>query len=139
MADVNWKRIAFWATLFFVFYTAPTEGQNEITLTIYPRVALTSEFKRATIRVSWHIQRHPDNRRWAFTYDSDMGDVGSSQGEMQGDNSPTVFPLCTRDNDRPCFREVSQGTYWFIACVYRVTNNKVVKFCDQQTMEVHGE
>ena len=137
---VNWKRVAFWATLFYLFYTAPTEGQMKpITLNIYPKLALASAFKRTTIRVEWHIARHPDNRRWAFGYESDNGDVGSSQGEMNGEYSYVVYPVCTRDNERPCFREVSQGTYRFYACVYRTVDGKIVSFCDYQNLEVHGE
>ena len=134
---VNWKRVAFWATLFWVFYTFPTEGETPITLTIYPKIALASDYKRATIRVSWHITRHPDNRRWAFAYESDNGDVSSSQGEMNG-NSPTIYPICTRENPRPCFREVLPGTYLFTVCVYRATGDKIVSFCDHYTLEVGG-
>jgi len=136
VADVNWKRIAFWVTLFSLFYTTPTEGQ-EITLKIYPKIALASQFQRTTIRVEWHIPRHPDNRQWTFAYESDNGDVSSSQGTMNG-NSPTIYPICTRENDRPCFREVASGTYWFTACVYRVTKGKVVGFCDHYELYVGG-
>ena len=135
---VNWKRVAFWAILFYLFYTAPTEGQMKpITLNIYPKLALASAFKRTTIRVEWHIARHPDNRRWAFSYESDNGDVSSSQGSLNGD-SPVIYPICTNDNPRPCFREVLPGTYWFSACVYRVEENKVKPYCDHYTLEVRG-
>lgn len=135
---VRWKRITFWAFLFWLVYTWPTEGTEQITLSIYPKVAVASSQKRATIRVEWRIPRHPDNRRWAFGYQSDNGEASSSQASMNGENEQAVFPVCTRENPRPCFREVLPGTYWFTACVYRVTDGKLLTFCDRFTLEVGG-
>lgn len=143
---VNWKWVAFWATLFLVFYAFPTEGQDQdkpltgkpIVLHV-PKVAVTSTHEgRTTIKVEWRIARHPDNRQWAFSYYSEEGDKGSSQGSMSGGGSPVTYPICTMQNERPCFREVSPGLYHFSACVYRVTDEKVVSFCDRRTLQVGG-
>lgn len=138
-ATVNWRRVAFWVGLFFLVYTWPTEGnQQPITLNIYPKVALATSQKRTTIRVEWRIPRHADNRRWAFSYEASNGDGGSSESSMDGENSYAVYPVCTRQNERPCYREVAPGTYHFVACVYRVTEGKVLTFCDRYTLEVGG-
>ena len=135
---VNWKRVAFWATLFLIFYTWPTEGQvKPIVLNIYPKVAVASQFQRTTIRIEWRIARHPDNRQWAFSYTSDNGDLSSSQGQIDGD-SPVVWPICTDKNPGACFREVAPGTYWFSVCVYRIVEKKVQAFCDRYTLYVGG-
>lgn len=123
--------------ILMLLLVSPLESK-EITLTIHPKVALATEFKRATIRVEWRIPRHPDNRLWAFSYEADNGDSGSSQGQMDGGNSYVVYPICTKENLRPCFREVLPGIYEFWACVYRVTEGKVVKFCDGYTLFVGG-
>ena len=117
-----------------------THGQEApITLTVFPKVAIASTFQRTTIRVSFRIPRHKDNVQWAFSYTSDNGDLVSSQASMDGEDEPTVFPICTVRNSRACYPEVAPGYYFFSACVYRRSDKKVVKFCDSAELEVRGD
>lgn len=114
-------------------------AEKPVVLSVYPKAVLAMPFKRSTIRVEWRIARHPDNRWWAFSYVSDdNGDVSSSGGELNGTTDPVVYPICLKSNPRPCFRQVTSGTYHMVACVYRSTNGEVKQLCDRYTLRVQG-
>jgi hypothetical protein len=121
MRPVNFKRVAFWSTLFYVFYTGifATRREKEITLDVYPRVSISP----ATVRIRWRIDRHPDNRAWSMSYTSELGVVSSSFKEMHGEEEPEVYTV---------FRDLRTGYFVFEACVYRPGK----KFCDRQEAEV---
>lgn len=81
------------------------------------------------------VHRPPSREcAWSFVLNSDNGDYTFSSGQLEGENSQRVFPVCTQSNPRPCYRRVRPGEYVFEACVYR-TNKK--RFCDRIALTVH--
>lgn len=108
------------------------ETLKPIILDVYPKI-LVAGLTSAEVRATWRIARHPDNRSFSFVLNSDNGHYELSSGEVKGEDSPVLFPVCTNENPRPCYRRVHSGNYVMEACVYR-TNHK--RYCDRATLEV---
>lgn len=107
-------------------------GQEKEVRLDAPKFALAG-MTSTEIRVQWRIERHDDNRKWTFVMNSNEGDYQLSEGELWGADSPAIFPVCTKDNLRPCFRRVRAGFYVLQVCVYRFGKKPI---CDRTTLEV---
>jgi hypothetical protein len=126
----NWKRVAFWVLLFAFWYTAPTEGDAPITLTVTPKVAIQNPYKDTTFRMLIRIPEHKDNRRMAYAADCG-GNVITTQREYFAVHTE-VFPN---------MRVVADCI--FQACVYRLEGKenekpKVRRYCDTHIIETGG-
>ena len=122
---INWRTIAWWTALFWLVYTAPTEGKGEIELWVYPKTSFCLNgpcFVRTVITV----ERHPDNRWLVLAWSSETGLSGSSFFQLDGEQAPAKFDKHV---------EVSPGGYLISACVYRLPQER---FCDREEVEVNS-
>lgn len=103
-----------------------------IKLDVFPKIVVAG-MTTVQIRVNWRIQRHADNRKWSFVMQSTAGDFQLSEGSMDGEDSPILYPVCIKENIRPCFRNVYAGKYVLQACVYRTKGKPL---CDRVELEV---
>ena len=122
---INWKRVAWWATLWWLVYTAPTEGKGEVDLWVYPKTSFCMR-SPCFVRTVVTVPRHPDNRHLVLAWGSETGQSGSSFYQLDGERAPAKF-------DKHI--EVSIGSYLISACVYRVPNERL---CDREEVEVNG-
>ena len=129
----------FWAWVvfaLFLFLAAVLHGdEKKAQLTVRPRIALAG-MKRASIWVQLRVPRHKDNRWWSISYSNEDGVGGTSGGQIDGEESPAIFPVCTEHNLRPCVRELGVGNYTFVGCVQREEGRKINKYCDNTKVEV---
>lgn len=124
---INWKRVAWIAVVFYLIYAWPTEGNGPITITVYPKAVICPLGGKVEVRVTTKITRHADNRLRSLSWASPSGQSGSSTSQMEGEEDAQTFQQ---------FITVSPGSYLFTACVFRVTEGKVVRFCTTDTLEV---
>lgn len=129
--SVNWRQVAFWLTLFWLFYTWPTEGRQyqgpeEIKIWVYPKISVCF-FEPCYKRVSVLIERHKDNRWRMLSWNSEEGESGLSIYEMLGEDDAY---------ENVVFVRVSSGSYLFVACVYRWNEGKQSQFCVREETEV---
>lgn len=122
---VNWKRVAFWATLFYWVYTAPladSKDRNDpIRLWLYPR-ANFCVLEPCYVHAIVFVKQHKDNRWMVIDWYSDWGESGSALVQMEGEKSSLVaFDRQVR---------LGQGDYLFEACIYRIK----AKYCDRKLM-----
>ena len=128
--SVNWKWVAFWAVVFTLIYTWPTEGSDFVQASVSPRVALVNPYKRTDFRFTWRIEPHPDNRRYALMYTCGK-ELHSSQGEVEGDKHP-------RTTERYVELTVVEDCT-FMACVVRVIEGKPKTLCDYAYVRTGGK
>ena len=97
-------------------------AEGEIKLSLSPKVAIQTE-KKVTIKATWHIARHKDNRYYSIVWASTEGESGSAFRQMEGEDMAVTYERLI---------DVTRGVYIFEACVYRLTR----RFCDKQSLEV---
>ncbi len=125
---MNWKRIAFVSLLFWLWYTWPTEGQDVVTISVYPKICI----EPCSVRLTIHVPRNSQNRQLAvYWMDTDYIDgAGSSQYDLDGD-SQTVFERLLEDE--PASEYTAGATVW------RIENGKLVPYRSTVTWTVAGE
>lgn len=103
--------------------TLPVKCETPIKLNVLPKVALANPYKATTFRIVVRVEPHPDNRILSLSADCG-GNAYSSQHEVDQ-------ITYTRFYEMKVVRDCS-----FVACVNRITNGKVVRFCDPQVVPV---
>jgi hypothetical protein len=104
-----------------------THADSPITLQVSPKVALATPGNRVLITAKWRVERHPDNRFRSLAWGSPFGEIGSDLRQMDGEQEAVAYQNQV---------EIPQGDYLFEACVYRTTEGKNLRFCDQKPVVV---
>ena len=119
----DWRWIAFWTVLFAVWYCFPTEGAEQITISVSPGYAIASPFKSQTFRVLVRIQEHPDNRIMSFG-----ADCGSNSYASQQDVEGIVYVKY--------YVMYVEGNCLFTATLHRMEKGKVKNYSTSYTANV---
>ena len=123
---INWKRVVWIAVFFYIFYTAPTEGNSDISLTVVPKIVLKDPYRRQTFRLLIRIPEHPDNRR--MSWGADCGaNASASQRDVEGVLTTVYLEMRVTED---CI---------FYACVHRVVKDKVKNICVTEIVKVGGD
>ncbi|MDP3697085.1 MAG: hypothetical protein Q8R55_03565 [Candidatus Taylorbacteria bacterium] len=85
-------KIATIAAVVFVVLSAPVRGgENDVSIKATPQVAIALPGTGAYIRVIIRVKRHPDNRNLVFNWESDYGEIGRKDSQLEGEDSQTIF------------------------------------------------
>jgi hypothetical protein len=112
MWNTDWKRVAFWSLLFFLWYTWPTEGQEkakQIILEVEPRICEPPCSVKAIITVKPHPENYKLVLMWSDLFDA--RGVGSERYFSLNKDSPAEFSFNIKD--------LPKGGYYVLALVYR--------------------
>ena len=70
----------------------PEEKQPEpATIRVFPTHTLAAGVSGATVRVTYRIPRHLDNRRFRISWRDEGGEWGSTEKSLDGVDSPIAF------------------------------------------------
>ncbi|MDP3793030.1 MAG: hypothetical protein Q8Q89_04880 [bacterium] len=68
-----------------------SNDQEPISLDVTPKISFTLNGNREYKRVVIRVERHPDNRLLRLQWESPDGEEGSTERELEGENSPAIF------------------------------------------------
>ena len=86
----------------------------------------------ATVRITYRIPRHPDNRRFRISWGDEGGEWGATEKSLDGENSPVAF-------DPFSIHYLGPGSYTVTLTLIRIENGKEKEYREIQKFTVLGD
>ena len=99
------------------------------TIEVYPLNSLAG-VHGAIVWIDYTIARHPDNRRYLLRWGDELGPIGGTGKNLDGENEPYAFP-------RIYTSPLSAGQYSAELVVYRIENGKEKIYKAVQGFTIH--
>ena len=100
---------------------SPEERPPEpVTLKVYPLTSFEGT-NGATVWIDYKIARHPDNRIYFISWGDELGELGGTGRNLDGDKEPYTFP-------RIFIQYLYQGRYEIRLTLTRIENGRAKEY-----------
>ena len=110
---------------------SPEEAKppNPITLRVFPPFSVAM-LDGATVKVTFRIERHPDNRRYYIVWSDKVSELGRSGKALNGENEQAVF--------NPIFlARLYEGQYEVRLVLTRIENGEEKQYIAIERFQVY--